>query len=118
MDVRGRDGRRGKAHQSAFSLKGNDILGQELRTTRRRRKAGAMPLWTSLLTGLTFSMKKHGVTVSEIGVRAAARAMLGAGVAQLLIDRHSPPQRRPVGCSRRPGVFPKPFPPALEVFRL
>src|SRR5204863_1028677 len=40
----------------------------------------AMPLWTSLPTGLSLSMKKHDVTIPEIGLIAATRAMLGAGV--------------------------------------
>src|SRR5438045_9266385 len=46
-------------------------------------RAGAMPLWTPLPTGLTLSMKKRDVNIPEIGLIAATRAMLGAGVALL-----------------------------------
>jgi hypothetical protein len=42
-------------------------------------------------------MKKHIVTVPEVGLIAATRAMLGAGVALLLGDKLPADQRRAIG---------------------
>ena len=42
-------------------------------------------------------MKKHIVTVPEVGMIAATRAMLGAGVALLLGDKLPADQRRAIG---------------------
>ena len=42
-------------------------------------------------------MKKQVVTIPEIGLIAATRAMLGAGVALLLSDKLAPEQRRAIG---------------------
>ena len=42
-------------------------------------------------------MKKHIVTVPEVGLIAATRAMLGAGVALLLCEKLSAEQRRAIG---------------------
>ena len=75
-----------------------------------------MPFWTSLPTGLTLSMKKHEVTIPEIGLIAATRAMLGAGVALLLSDKLSPEQRRAIGWTLVAVGVLTTFPLALEVF--
>jgi hypothetical protein len=42
-------------------------------------------------------MKKHAVTVPEVALIAATRAMLGAGIALLVSDRLAPEQRRAIG---------------------
>ena len=42
-------------------------------------------------------MKKHEVTVPEVGLIAITRAMLGAGIALLLCDKLAPQQRRLIG---------------------
>ena len=42
-------------------------------------------------------MKKHIVTVPEVGLIAVTRAMLGAGVALLLCEKLSTEQRRAIG---------------------
>jgi EamA domain-containing membrane protein RarD len=42
-------------------------------------------------------MKKHEVTVPEVGLIAITRAMLGAGIAFLLCDKLTPEQRRAIG---------------------
>jgi hypothetical protein len=42
-------------------------------------------------------MKKHIVTVPEVGLIAVTRAMLGAGVALLLCEKLSAEQRRAIG---------------------
>src|SRR2546421_4827331 len=76
----------------------------------------AMPLWTSLATGLTLSMKKHDVTIPEIGLIAATRAMLGAGVALLLCDKLAPEQRRAIGWTLVAVGVLTTFPLALEAF--
>jgi hypothetical protein len=75
-----------------------------------------MPLWTSLPTGLTYPMKKHDVTIPEIGLIAATRAMLGAGVALLLSDKFTPDQRRAIGWTLVAVGVLTTFPLALEVF--
>src|SRR3954452_25413958 len=77
-------------------------------------RAGAMPLWTSLPTGLTLSMKKHDLTIPEIGLIAATRSMLGAGVALLLCDKLSHEQRRPIGCTLTAVCVLTTFPLARE----
>src|SRR5438045_6174864 len=78
-------------------------------------RAGAMPLWTPLPTGLTLSMKKHDVTIPEIGLIAATRAMLGAGIALLLSDELAPEQRRAIGWTLVAVGVLTTFPLALEV---
>jgi len=42
-------------------------------------------------------MKKHTVTISEVGLIAVTRAMLGAGIALLLCDKLAPVHRRAIG---------------------
>jgi hypothetical protein len=42
-------------------------------------------------------MKKHEVTVPEVGLIAITRAMLGAGIALLLCDKLAPEPRRAIG---------------------
>lgn len=42
-------------------------------------------------------MKKHDVTVPEVGLIAITRAMLGAGIGLLLSDKLAPEQRRVIG---------------------
>jgi uncharacterized membrane protein len=42
-------------------------------------------------------MKKHLVSVPEIGLIALTRAMLGAGVALLISERLAPEHRRAIG---------------------
>jgi hypothetical protein len=42
-------------------------------------------------------MKKHEVTLPEVGLIAITRAMLGAGVALLLCEKLGPEQRRAIG---------------------
>jgi hypothetical protein len=61
-------------------------------------------------------MKKHVVTVPEIGLIAATRAMLGAGVALLLCDKLSPEQRRAIGWTLFAVGALTTVPLALEVF--
>jgi hypothetical protein len=61
-------------------------------------------------------MKKHVVTVPEIGLIAATRAMLGAGVALLLCDKLSPEQRRAIGWMLFAVGALTTVPLALEVF--
>jgi hypothetical protein len=80
------------------------------------RGRGRASLWTSLPAGLPLSMKKHDVTIPEIGLIAATRAMLGAGVALLLSDKLTPEQRRAVGWTLVAVGVLTTFPLALEVF--
>jgi hypothetical protein len=42
-------------------------------------------------------MKKHVVTVPEVGLIAMTRAMLGAGIGLLVSDKLSPEYRRAIG---------------------
>lgn len=42
-------------------------------------------------------MKKHEVTIPEVGLIAVTRAMLGAGIALLLCDKLAPEHRRVIG---------------------
>ena len=42
-------------------------------------------------------MKRHKLAIPEIGLIAATRAMLGAGIALLLADKLSAEQRRAIG---------------------
>jgi hypothetical protein len=42
-------------------------------------------------------MKKHVVTIPEVGLIAVTRAMLGAGIAFLVCDKLAPAQRRAIG---------------------
>jgi hypothetical protein len=42
-------------------------------------------------------MKKHAVTIPEVGLIAVTRAMLGAGIALLLCDKLKPEHRRSIG---------------------
>jgi hypothetical protein len=42
-------------------------------------------------------MKKHSVTIPEVGLIAVTRAMLGAGVALLLCEKLAPEHRRAIG---------------------
>ena len=42
-------------------------------------------------------MKKHAVTVPEVALIAATRAMLGAGIAFLVSDKLAPAQRKAIG---------------------
>jgi len=42
-------------------------------------------------------MKRHKLAIPEIGIIAATRAMLGAGIALLLADKLSAEQRRAIG---------------------
>ena len=42
-------------------------------------------------------MKKHEVTVPEVGLIAITRAMLGAGIGLLLADKLAPEHRRAIG---------------------
>lgn len=42
-------------------------------------------------------MKKHAVTIPEVGLIAVTRAMLGAGIALLLCDKLTPEHRRAIG---------------------
>ncbi|HKP03746.1 MAG TPA: hypothetical protein VJU77_10365 [Chthoniobacterales bacterium] len=42
-------------------------------------------------------MKKHAVTLPEVGLIAVTRVMLGAGIGLLLSDKLAPEQRRAIG---------------------
>jgi hypothetical protein len=42
-------------------------------------------------------MKKHVVTVPEVGLIAMTRAMLGAGIGLLVSDKLTPDHRRAIG---------------------
>ncbi|HEV2803668.1 MAG TPA: hypothetical protein VGW57_01940 [Chthoniobacterales bacterium] len=42
-------------------------------------------------------MKKHVVTVPEVGLIAMTRAMLGAGIGLLVSDKLTPEHRRAIG---------------------
>ena len=42
-------------------------------------------------------MKRHKLAIPEIGLIAATRVMLGAGIALLLADKLSAEQRRAIG---------------------
>jgi hypothetical protein len=42
-------------------------------------------------------MKKHSVTIPEVGLIAVTRAMLGAGIALLLCEKLAPEHRRAIG---------------------
>jgi EamA domain-containing membrane protein RarD len=42
-------------------------------------------------------MKKHEVTIHQIGLVAGTRAMLGAGIALLLSEKLTDEQRRAIG---------------------
>ena len=42
-------------------------------------------------------MKKHEVTIPQIGLIAGTRAMLGAGIALLLSEKLSADQRKAIG---------------------
>lgn len=42
-------------------------------------------------------MKKHEVTIPQIGLVAGTRAMLGAGIALLLSEKLTDEQRRAIG---------------------
>jgi hypothetical protein len=42
-------------------------------------------------------MKKHEVTIPQIGLVASTRAMLGAGIALLLSEKLTDEQRRAIG---------------------
>jgi hypothetical protein len=42
-------------------------------------------------------MKKHEVTIPEVGLIGVTRAMLGAGIALLVCDKLAPEQRRAIG---------------------
>lgn len=42
-------------------------------------------------------MKKHAVTLPEVGLIAVTRVMLGAGIGLLLSDKFAPEQRRAIG---------------------
>ena len=61
-------------------------------------------------------MKKHDVTVPEIGLIAVTRAMLGAGVGLLLGDKLTPEQRRAIGWTLVAVGVLTTFPLVLEVF--
>ena len=60
-------------------------------------------------------MKKHEVTIPEIGLIAATRAMLGAGVALLLADKLAPEQRRAIGWTLVAVGILTTFPLAIDV---
>jgi len=60
-------------------------------------------------------MKKHDVTIPEIGLIAVTRVMLGAGVGLLLSDKLAPEQRRAVGWTLVAVGVLTTFPLALEV---
>jgi hypothetical protein len=61
-------------------------------------------------------MKKHDVTIPEIGLIAVTRVMLGAGVGLLLSDKLAAEQRRAVGWTLVAVGVLTTFPLALEVF--
>jgi EamA domain-containing membrane protein RarD len=42
-------------------------------------------------------MKKHEVTIPQIGLMVGTRAMFGAGIARLLSDKLTNEQRRAIG---------------------
>jgi hypothetical protein len=42
-------------------------------------------------------MKKHAVTIPEVGLIAVTRVMLGAGIGLLLCERLAPEHRRAIG---------------------
>jgi EamA domain-containing membrane protein RarD len=44
-------------------------------------------------------MKKHEVTIPQIGLMVGTRAMLGAGIALLLSEKLTDEQRRAIGWS-------------------
>jgi hypothetical protein len=47
--------------------------------------------------GKEIQMSRTEVTLPELGLIAATRAMLGAGIALLLADRLTPEQRKAIG---------------------
>jgi hypothetical protein len=61
-------------------------------------------------------MKKHVVTVPEVGLIAMTRAMLGAGIAFLVCDKLAPEYRRAIGWTLVAVGIVTTIPLALEVF--
>jgi hypothetical protein len=61
-------------------------------------------------------MKKHVVTVPEVGLIALTRAMLGAGIALLVCDKLAPEHRRAIGWTLVAVGAVTTVPLALEVF--
>ena len=61
-------------------------------------------------------MKRHVVTIPEVGLIAVTRAMLGAGIALLVSDKLSPEQRRAIGWTLVAVGAVTTIPLALEVF--
>ena len=61
-------------------------------------------------------MKKHVVTIPEVGLIALTRAMLGAGIAFLVCDKLTPEHRRAVGWTLVAVGVVTTVPLALEVF--
>ena len=54
--------------------------------------------WISIMNkGVKPQMKKHEVTIPQIGLLAGTRAMLGAGIALLLSEKLTGEQRRAIG---------------------
>jgi hypothetical protein len=61
-------------------------------------------------------MKRHVVTIPEVGLIAVTRAMLGAGIALLLSHKLAPQQRRAIGWTLVAVGAVTTIPLALEVF--
>ncbi len=61
-------------------------------------------------------MKKHEVTIPQIGLIAGTRAMLGAGIALLLSEKLAPEQRRAIGWTLVAVGALTTLPLALQVF--
>lgn len=49
------------------------------------------------MKGVKGQMKKHEVTIPQIGLMAGTRAMLGAGIALLLSEKLTSEQRQAIG---------------------
>ena len=61
-------------------------------------------------------MKKHSVTIPEVGLIALTRAMFGAGVALLVCDKLTPEYKRAIGWTLVAVGAITTIPLALEVF--
>ena len=69
-------------------------IGFHILTTELSRFYGGLPF---TIKGVKRQMKKHEVTIPQIGLVAGTRAMLGAGIALLLSEKLTDEQRRAIG---------------------
>ena len=61
-------------------------------------------------------MKKHVITIPEVGLIAGTRAMLGAGIALLISEKLTSEQKRAIGWTLVAVGVITTIPLALEVF--